>query len=105
MYKMYIDDERDPVGEYDIICRTPDEAIKAFRKRYKAGGRHFFLEMDYDSGTNETFDKVLKIIESYVHLGKMKDLDIDAHIHSGNTVGRENIRRIIQANPFIYEVY
>ena len=105
MYRMYLDDERNPVEKYDVICRTPDEAIKAFRKRYKAGGRHFFLETDYDSGTTETFDKVLKTIESYVHLGKMRDLDIDVHIHSGNSVGRNNIRSIIQANNYMYEVY
>ena len=105
MYRMYIDDERTPVEKYDIICRTPDAAIKAFRKRYKAGGRHFFLEMDYDSSLPETFDKVLKTIESYVHLGKMRDLDIDVHIHSGNSVGRNNIRSIIQANDYMYEVY
>ena len=60
MYRMYLDDERNPIEKYDIICRTPDAAIKAFRKRYKAGGRHFFLEMDYDSSLPDTFDKVLK---------------------------------------------
>ena len=105
MYRMFIDDERTPVEKYDIICRTPDEAIKAFRKRYKSGGRHFFLEMDYDSGLSDTFDKVLKTIESYVHLGKMSELDIDIHIHSGNSVGRDNIRNIIQHNNYMYEVY
>lgn len=105
MYKIYIDDERTPIEKYDAICRTPDEAIKAFRKRYKAGGRHYFLEMDYDSGQPETFDKVLTTIESYVHLGKMKDLDIDVHIHSGNSVGREKMRSIIRANSYMSEVW
>lgn len=105
MYKMFIDDERNPIGKFDIVCRTPEEAIKAFRKQYKIGERHYFMEMDYDSGLPDTFDKVLKDIESYVHYGKMRDLDIDVHIHSGNSVGRENIQSIIRANNYMSEVW
>ena len=105
MVSIYIDDMRDPVGKFDYICRTPDEAIKCFRKKYKEGHRHFFLELDHDSGVpGNDFINVLKNIESYVRCGKMKDLDIDIHIHSGNVVGRENMRAIIQKNDYMYEV-
>lgn len=106
MYRMYIDDEREPVGKFDVICRTPDDAMKVFRKQYKAGVRHFFLELDHDSGIpGNDFINVLKNIESYVRCGKMKDLDIDIHIHTGNIVGRDNMRAIIQKNDYMYEVY
>ena len=106
MYKMFIDDERNPVGKYDIICRTPDEAIKAIRKQYKLGERHYFLEMDHDSGNKDQGDfiNVLKNIESYVRLGKMSDLDIDIHFHSGNSVGINNMRQIVMHNDYMYEV-
>ncbi len=106
MYRMYIDDERNPVGKFDIICRTPDAAIKAFRKKYKEGHRAFFLEMDHDSGIpGNDFIKVLKEIEAYVRCGKMKDLDIDVHFHSGNPVGVENMRQIIRTNDYMQEVW
>lgn len=106
MYRMYIDDERDPVGQFDAICRTYKSAIKNFKQKYKEGERHFFLELDHDSGdTNAPFINVLKDIESYVHAGKMRDLDIDIHIHTGNVVGRDNMRAIIQKNDYMYEVY
>ena len=105
MYKMFIDDEREPVGKFDIVCRTPDDAIKNFRKQYKAGERHFFLELDHDSGIpGNDFINVLKTIESYVRCGKMKDLDIDIHFHSGNIVGVNNMRAIVTANDYMYEV-
>ena len=35
----------------------------------------------------------------------MRDLDIDIHIHTGNVVGRENMRAIIRKNDYMYEVY
>ena len=105
MFKIYIDDERNPVGKYDVVCRTPDESIKAFRKQYKLGERHYFLEMDHDSGIpGHDFIEVLKTIESYVHCGKMRDLDIDIHFHSGNAVGVQNMRNIVQRCDYMYEV-
>lgn len=105
MYRIYIDDLREPVGKFDVICRTPDAAIKAFRKQYKIGERHYFLELDHDSGIpGQDFIKVLKEIEAYVRCGKMKDLDIDVHFHSGNAVGVENMRQIVRANDYMYEV-
>lgn len=105
MYRMYIDDERDPVGKFDIVCRTHKAAIKAFKQKYKEGERHFFLELDHDSGdVNAPFINILKDIETYVQFGKMHDLDIDVHIHTGNVVGRENMRAIIRRNNYMYEV-
>lgn len=106
MFSIYVDDERIPVNKFDAICKTPDEAIKIFRKKYKEGNRHFFLEMDYDSGIPDVpFIKILKEIETYVNLGKMKNLNIDIHIHTGNSVGRENIRNIIRHNDYMYEIF
>ena len=106
MVSIYIDDLRDPIGKFDYICRTPDEAIKCFRKKYKEGHRHFFLELDHDSGIpGHDFIDVLKNIDSYIRMGKMKDLDIDIHFHSGNSVGVDNMRAIIQHNSHMQEVW
>ena len=61
--------------------------------------------MDHDSGQPEKpFIQLLKDIETYVAYGKMRDLDIDIHIHSGNAVGIQNMRAIITHNPYMYEV-
>ena len=106
MYYMYIDDERNPVGKFDIVCRDSKSAMRAFKRKYNEGERHFYLEIDHDSGDiKEPFINVLKDIETYVHLGKMKNLNISIHQHSGNVVGRQNISDIIKANDFMTEVY
>lgn len=108
MFSIYIDDIRNPTDRFDIICRTTEDTIKIFRRKYKEGMRHFFLDMDHDAGTNAAggdFINVLKIIESYVYMGKMRDLDIDVHFHSGNSVGIQNMRDIVQHNDYMQEVW
>jgi hypothetical protein len=107
MYSIYVDDIRNPQEKFDVVCRTTNDTIKAFRKKYKEGTRHFFIDMDHDAGENAAggdFINILKTIESYVYMGKMKDLDIDVRFHSGNTVGIDNMRQIVQHNDFMYEV-
>ena len=106
MYKIFTDDVRAPIGHYDVICRTPKVAINAFQKKYDEGERKFFLEMDHDSGIpGHDFIDLLTYIESNVHLGKMKNLDVQVHIHTGNAVGRSNLQNIIKANSaYMYEV-
>ena len=108
MFSIYVDDIRNTVNKYDAVCRSTDETMKLFRKKYKEGERHFYLDLDHDAGNTSPggdFINILKQIESYTRMGKMKDLDIDVHLHSGNTVGKENMRVIIRANSCFQEVW
>ena len=108
MYSIYVDDIRNPTEKFDIICRTTNDTMKAIRRKYKEGIRHFFLDLDHDAGDNAAggdFINVLKTIESYAYMGKMKDLDIDVHFHTGNVVGRDNMRDIVLHNNFMQEVW
>ena len=108
MYSIYVDDIRIPTKKFDVICRTTKEAMKEFRHKYKEGQRSFLLDLDHDSGTNAPggdFINILKEIEEYVYIGKMKDLNINIHLHSGNIVGIENMRQIISHNDYMHEIF
>ena len=110
MFSIYVDDERTPVDKFDAICRTTNDAVKAVRRKYKEGIRHFFLDLDHDAGDminahGGDFINVLKQIDAYVRLGKMKDLDIDVHFHSMNPVGVQNMRDIVQHCDYMSEVW
>lgn len=108
MYSIYVDDLRNPTENFDKICRTTNDTMKVFRKKYKEGNRQFFLDLDHDAGNEAPggdFVNVLKEIDEYVRLGKMKDLDIDVHFHSGNTVGTENMRAIVRHSNYMQEVW
>lgn len=102
MYSIYVDDERTPKGKFDIVCRTTNDAVKAVRRKYKEGVRHFYLDLDHDTPDdlyNEhggNFLNVLKQIDYFYHSGRMKDIIIDVHIHTGNVVGRINIQNFIK---------
>ena len=108
MYSIYIDDLRNPVEKFDKVCRTTTDTMKAFRRKYKEGNRQFFLDMDHDAGENANggdFINILKEIDEYVRMGKMKDLDIDVHFHSMNPVGIDNMRQIVQSCNYMQEVW
>ena len=66
------------------------------------------MDLDNDAGTDSPggdFINVLKQIEGYSRMGKMKDLNIDIYIHSMNPVAKENMRAIIRANSCFQEVW
>lgn len=108
MFSIYVDDVRTPVDKFDAICRNTTDAVKVFRRKYKEGRRHFLLDLDHDAGDNAPggdFINILKDIDAYVRLGKMKDLDIDVHFHSMNPVGIQNMRDIVQHCDYMSEVW
>ena len=108
MFSIYVDDVRTPTDNFDAICRTTTDTMKVFRHKYKEGCRHFFLDLDHDAGNNAPdgdFINILKDIESYVRLGKMKDLDINVRFHSMNPVGVQNMRDIVQYCDYMSEVW
>ncbi len=111
MYSIYVDDERTPKGKFDIVCRTTNDAVKAVRRKYKEGVRNFYLDLDHDAGldslTNEhggDFINVLKQIDAYVNMGRMRDLDITVNYHTGNPVGRENMHNFVINSGYMHEL-
>lgn len=108
MFSIYVDDVRTPVDKFDAICRNTTDAVKVFRRKYKEGNRQFFLDMDHDAGENAAggdFINILKEIDEYVRMGKMRDLDIDVHFHSMNSVGIDNMRQIVRNCNYMQEVW
>lgn len=111
MYSIYVDDERNPNGKFDIICRTTNDAVKAVRRKYKEGVRHFYLDLDHDAGLDSLtgehggdFINVLKQIDAYVNMGRMRDLDIEVSYHTGNPVGRENMHNFVTHTEYMREL-
>lgn len=112
MYSIYVDDVRPCPEGYDKYCKTTNDTVKAIRKKYKEGVRHFLVDLDNDTedAVNDTnggeFTNILRQLESYVHLGKMAGLNLEVAIHTGNPSARENMRSIIRGNStWMKEVY
>ena len=106
MYRIWIDDERPtPQKEFDASAKTADNALKIIRKKYKEGIRNFFLDIDNDAGENQKeFYYVLSTVETLCHTGKMKDTNFNVRIHTGNSVARNRMRQLIEANENFKEV-
>lgn len=102
MIKLYIDDVREsPTGF--IHFKTVNDTIRYIRSMYKAGNTDFYLDLDHDASEKYTpyggdYINILKELESMRHGGKIRNMNITCHFHSGNTVGTENMRAIVKAN-------
>ena len=87
--KMYIDDIRDPKGDFDIIIRNSEDA-KEYMIR---NGCPNYISFDHDLGADDTAMEVVKFMVSM-------DLDMNGefipegfefNIHSANPVGKANL--------------
>lgn len=87
--KMFIDDERFPVFEEFIICRTSEEAIKFIMEN----GIPEEISFDHDLGSDDTSMVVIKWMEEALIDGKIQFPDnFQYFVHSQNPVGVQNIR-------------
>ena len=87
--RLYIDDIRNPKGDFDYIARNSEEAIEFMIRN----GCPEFISWDHDLGGDDTSMRVVKwMIEM--------DLDTDKEfipetfeffVHSANPVGKANI--------------
>jgi len=89
MRRLYIDDIRDPKGDFDFVARTSKEAIE-YMIRY---GCPDFISFDHDLGG---YDTALEVVKMMIEL----DLDMENefiprdftfYVHSANPVGKANI--------------
>lgn len=100
--KLWIDDER-PAPEGYRWIRTVDEAkevITDYQLMYKiSGGKPYYtielIDMDHDAGDYVNYGgDYIKLLDWLEAMG----WNYPIRIHTGNSVGRENMRRIIQRN-------
>lgn len=93
-YGLFLDDERfPPLGKDWIIVRSYQEAIDYIT----ANGVPEFMSLDHDLGTPETgYDFVHWLIEKQLDGDIMFPSNFQFEVHSMNSVGAENIRRLLQ---------
>jgi len=94
--RMYIDDIRDPKGEFDVVVRTSEEAINWMFANQSAPD---FISFDHDLGGDDTAMKVVKfMISADMDLGgEFIPDNFTFFVHSANPVGAANITGYLNA--------
>jgi len=92
-YRMYIDDIRDPKGDFDYIARTSTDAIEMM-----SIGCPTFCSFDHDLGGDDTAMRVVKfMVEADLdNPGWIPD-NFTFFVHSANPVGAANITGYLNA--------
>lgn len=85
MYKLFIDDVRDPPSNGWIVVRSSAEALAYIEKNGWPG----FISFDHDLGGEDTTMVFLKHLVNHVWNGN--DLPPDYTVHSANPIGSKNI--------------
>lgn len=88
-YKLFLDDEREPVTDDWFIARTSTQAIEVVQTM----GMPTFISFDHDLGGDDTAIKFInwmtdEAIDDYLRFPS----DFDYDIHSQNPIGAGNIR-------------
>ena len=91
--RMYIDDIRDPKGDFDYIARTSSDAIEMM-----SIGCPTFISFDHDLGGDDTAMRVVKfMVEADLdNPGWIPD-NFTFFVHSANPVGAANITGYLNA--------
>ena len=103
MIRIYVDDLRPTPDGFDASFKTVNDTVKYIRRKYKEGNTHFYLDLDHDASNDYTpeggdYINILKQLESLRYGGHLKNAHITSHFHSGNVVGIENMRAIVNSN-------
>ena len=92
--KMYLDDLRTPIDEYDFVVRSYIEAIEIIR----INGMPNFISFDHDLGEDENgnllktgYDLAKWIVESDLDNTYKLPSNFKYKVHSQNPVGKKNI--------------
>lgn len=99
--KIWLDDVR-PAPEGYVWIKSVDEAKKVIEESespfYFYGENITLINIDHDAGAYSEFGgDYIKLLDWLEETGR----NYPIHIHSMNTVGIENMRRIIQKNGWI----
>lgn len=93
--KLFIDDERDPVGDDWTICRSYSETIRTLTANKDCPQ---YISFDHDLGPEEmTGYDIAKWIVNFdiKRAGTYIPFDFDWYVHSQNPVGRDNINGLL----------
>jgi hypothetical protein len=89
--KMFLDDERMPVGDDWVIVRSVPEAIACVEKN----GIPNFISFDHDLEHRLTgYDFAKWLVERDLDIGDMP-ADFTFYVHSQNPVGKANIEGLL----------
>ena len=93
-YKLFIDDERYPVGDSWVIARTSNEAVEIIKEQ----GIPSFISFDHDLGGRDTsMIFIHKMIDFVLDGDMMIPDDFDFYVHSQNPIGKQNIEGILKS--------
>ena len=89
MWKLFLDDEREPVGDGWIIARSYDSA----RALVIEQGLPCFISFDHDLGEGENGSQFVSwMVNHMIDQGMRFPSDFSYMIHSQNPIGAGNIR-------------
>lgn len=94
MYKMFIDDERDPIGDGWVVLRSYDEVVDYLRGFDVCPS---YVSFDHDLGEGKTgYDVALLFIDEDARsMGKWMPKDFQFFCHTQNPVGKHNIEQAL----------
>ena len=93
-YTLYIDDIRDPKGEFDAIARSSVDAIVTMKEL----GCPRYISFDHDLGGPDTAMNIVKwMIEYDLDIPGFIPDDFEFNVHSANPVGAANIEGYLRS--------
>lgn len=91
-YKLFLDDERDPIGKDWVVARSSFDAAVIVA----IGGMPSYISFDHDLGEDDTAMNFLKwLAENCQDRGTT--FTFDYYVHSQNPIGRDNIINFIES--------
>lgn len=91
-YKLFVDDERDPVGNDWVVARSSFDAAVIVA----IGGMPSYISFDHDLGEDDTAMGFLKWLAEYCQ-ERGTTFTFDYYVHSQNPIGRDNIIGFIES--------
>lgn len=93
--RMFLDDCRNPsIENFDIICRSYNEAIKYV----KENGIPDYISFDHDLGTDETgYDFAKWLVNSDIENMYIFPDGFSFNVHSANPIGKRNIESLLNS--------
>lgn len=87
-FYLYVDDQREPLMEYDYWAKSYNEAVSALKTYHSPSHTALLLDLDHDLGEEKTgYDIAKWCIENNI-TGIFR-------VHSMNPVGRKNIEELL----------
>lgn len=91
-YKLFIDDEREPVGNDWVVARSSFDAAVIVA----IGGMPSYISFDHDLGGEDTSMAFLHWMGN-ICLDAGWNFDFEYTVHSQNPIGRDNIIGFIES--------